>query len=133
MTAVDPRSPQREARGNETSATLAALDWNEITCQSPAGCTSRATHIVHRHAVDGCNRPNVDPFGNIIDILCIGCVHVLKTEILRHIDRISSHRSDVYCLTCGTPVHKLSYVIRKVGRLPQLRVINTAPVSEPNS
>lgn len=41
-----------QAPGNEIPHTLAALDWGGITCQSGAGCTNRASYVVHLHAVD---------------------------------------------------------------------------------
>lgn len=53
-----------QAPGNEIPHTLAALDWGGITCQSGAGCTNRASYVVHLHAVDECNDPDLDPFGN---------------------------------------------------------------------
>jgi hypothetical protein len=105
MSVVDPQSDA-----------LAALDWLEITCQSEAGCTNRATHIVHRHAVDQCNRPNLDPSGNVVEILCIGCVRRLKAQVLQQVDRINRCPGG-YCLTCGAPVHKLSDVMRKMVQL----------------
>jgi hypothetical protein len=123
MSAVDPwpanRDGQRvsqEARANEIANTLAALDWHEITCQSAAGCGNRATHVVHRHAVDKCNQSKLDPFGNIVDILCIGCVRDVKVEVLQQVDRIA-RCPGAYCLTCGAPVHKLSDIMRKVVQL----------------
>jgi hypothetical protein len=105
-----------QAPGNEIPDTLAALDWHEITCQSEAGCANRATHVVHRHAVDKCNQPNLDPFGNTVDILCIGCVRSVKVEVLQQVDRITRCPC-AYCLTCGAPVHKLSDIMRKVVQL----------------
>jgi hypothetical protein len=122
MSAMDPRSASRAARGvghapgNGIPDLLLALDWHDMTCQSEAGCANRATHVVHRHAVDRCNQPNLDPFGNIVDILCIGCVRSLKVEVLQQVDRIT-RCPEANCLTCGAPVQKLSDVMRKVVQL----------------
>jgi hypothetical protein len=108
MTTVDPQSAIPGA--------LAALDWQEITCQSEGGCTNRATHVVYRHAVDECNRPNLDPSGNIVDILCISCVRSLKAQLLQQVDQIARCPGG-HCLTCGAPVHQLSDVMRKMVQL----------------
>jgi hypothetical protein len=95
---------------------LAALDWHEITCQSEAGCTNRATHVLYRHAVDECNRPNLAPSGDIVDILCISCVRAVKAQVLEQVDRIT-RCPGAYCLTCGAPVHKLSDIMHKMVQL----------------
>ena len=108
MSTVDPQSAIPGA--------LAALDWHEIACQSECGCTNRATHIVYRHAVDECNRPHLDPSGNIVDILCVGCMRSLKTELLAQVDRIARCPGG-YCLTCGAPMHKLSDIMRRTVQL----------------
>ncbi|OIN80355.1 hypothetical protein K3U93_21120 [Mycobacterium malmoense] len=98
------------------SDALAALDWQEITCQSEAGCTNRATHVVHRHAVDRCNQPNLGPSGNVVDILCVGCMRTVKAQVLQQLDRIA-RGPGAYCLTCGAPVQKLSDIMRKTVQL----------------
>ena len=116
MHSTGPQSPRRDAQPDKITDPLAALDWHEFTCQADGGCTSHATHIVHRHAVDKCNQPGLDPFGNVVAILCVGCVDDLTTEVSRRLDRIS-RGPHVYCLTCGAPVNQLNYVIRKVVRL----------------
>ncbi|MBW0015646.1 hypothetical protein [Mycobacterium sp.] len=108
MSTVDPQSAIPDA--------LAALDWHMITCQSEARCTNQATHVVYRHAVDECNRPNLDPSGNIVDILCISCVRSLKAQLLQQVDRIARCPGG-NCLTCGAPVHKLSDIMRRVVQL----------------
>ena len=97
MSAVDPQSDA-----------LGALDWQEITCQSEAGCTNRATQTG--------TPPNLDPSGNIVEILCIGCLRRLKAQVLQQVDRINRCPGG-YCLTCGAPVHKLSDVMRKMVQL----------------
>ena len=118
MSTVDPQPAGRETRGvshapgAEVPDALAELDWHQIACQSEAGCANRATHIVYRHAVDGCDRPDLDPSGNIVEILCISCVRAVKAQALRQVDRMA-RCPGAYCLTCGAPVHKLSDVMRK--------------------
>jgi hypothetical protein len=122
MSGTEPRATSRDGQGvshtpaNEVSDMLAALDWHDITCQSAAGCGNVATHVVHRHAVDKCNQPSLDPFGNVVEILCIGCVRGVKVEVMQQVDRIA-RCPGAYCLTCGAPVHKLSDVMRKVMQL----------------
>ena len=110
----------RHQEQSEITGLLAALDWHEITCQADGGCTNRATHVVHRHAVDKCNQADLDPFGSVVEILCAGCVSALKTEVARQVDRIRRGPHG-FCLTCGTPVDQLSYVIRRAVRLAQPR------------
>ncbi|BBY39280.1 hypothetical protein MMAN_34140 [Mycobacterium mantenii] len=110
MHSTGAESFRGEAHRNKFAGILATLDWHEVTCQSDAGCTSRATHVVHRHAVDGCNQPSLDPLGNSVGILCTGCLRDLQTEVLRQLDRIRS-TPRAYCLTCGRPVHKLSHAL----------------------
>ncbi|AKN18311.1 hypothetical protein MHAE_12041 [Mycobacterium haemophilum DSM 44634] len=105
-----------QAPGNEIPDTLASLDWHQFTCQSEVGCTHPATHIVHRHAVDECSNPNLDPGGNIVDILCIGCVRSLRLDVLRQVSKLTRHPG-AYCLTCGAPLHELSDIIRNTVRL----------------
>jgi hypothetical protein len=122
MSTVDPQPASRESRGvshapgADVPDALAELDWHEIACQSESGCANRATHIVYRHAVDDCNRPNLDPSGNIIDILCISCVRAVKAQVLKQVDRMT-RCPGAYCLTCGAPVQKLSDVLRKTVQL----------------
>ena len=111
MSTVDPQ-PANRAPGGGVPDALALLDWHEITCQSEAGCANRATHIIYRHAVDACNRPDLDPSGDIVDILCISCMRAVKAQVLQQVDRMT-RCPGAYCLTCGAPVHKLSDVMRK--------------------
>ncbi|OBK25831.1 hypothetical protein A5634_25775 [Mycobacterium asiaticum] len=102
-----------QTTGNGIPGTLAALDWQTITCQSDTGCNNRATHIIHRHAVDECNRPHVDPFGNIVEILCIACLWRAEAEVLVQVGQLR-RTSDAYCLTCGAPVSEASDIMRDV-------------------
>lgn len=102
--------------GNEIPGTLAALDWQTFTCQSESGCANRATHVVHRHAVDQCNHSHVDPFGNIVEILCIVCVWRAEAEVLLQVGQLRGS-SGAYCLTCGAPVSELSDIMRDVAAL----------------
>lgn len=95
---------------------LEDLDWDVITCQSPTGCTNRATHIVHLHAVDACNHPDLDSSGNMIDILCVGCV--AEVAHTAHRQAVQFDRFlDPHCLTCGAPVTKLTDIVRAVETL----------------
>jgi hypothetical protein len=105
-----------EAPGTELRGTLAVLDWHEFTCQSEAGCTNRATHIVHLHAVDQCSHPYLDSSGNIISILCAGCLSGIALEFLRQVERLKRF-PDSCCLTCGAPVGKLTDIVREVSVL----------------
>ena len=93
--------------------TLVALDWRGVTCQSECGCTNLATHIVSLHAVDRCNHPQLDPWGNVIEILCIACLWRAEAEVLCHVSRLA-RRSGSSCLTCGAPVSELSDIMRDV-------------------
>lgn len=77
-----------QAPGNEIPHTLAALDWGGITCQSGAGCTNRASYVVHLHAVDECNDPDLDPFGNTVEILCIACLWHVEAKVLLQVGRL---------------------------------------------
>lgn len=92
-----------QAPGNEIPHTLAALDWGGITCQSGAGCTNRASYVVHLHAVDECNDPDLDPFGNTVEILCIACLWHVEAKVLLQVGRLT-RSPGAFCLTCGAPV-----------------------------
>lgn len=105
-----------QTTGNEIPGALAALDWQTITCQSETGCSNRATYIVHRHAVDECNHPRVDPFGNIVEILCIACLWRAEAEVLVQVGQLR-RSSGAYCLTCGSPVAELGDIMRDVAAL----------------
>ncbi|CAM3068359.1 hypothetical protein BST27_26520 [Mycobacterium intermedium] len=96
--------------------TLVALDWHGVTCQSESGCTNQATYIVSLHAVDRCNHPQLDPFGNVIEILCIACLWRAEAEVLCHVSRMRRH-AETSCLTCGAPVAELSDIMRDVVAL----------------
>jgi hypothetical protein len=95
---------------------LVALDWRGITCQSGIGCTNRATYIVSLHAVDECNRPQLDPFGNTVEILCIACLWRAEAEAVLQVGRLGRHAA-ASCLTCGAPVTELSDIMRDVVAL----------------
>lgn len=97
-------------------ATLDNLDWDVITCQSPAGCGNQATHIVHLHAVDACNHPDLDSSGDLIDILCVGCLADVAHRAHRQAVQFDRYL-DPYCLTCGAPVTKLTDIVRAVEML----------------
>jgi len=105
-----------QAPGNEIPDTLAGLDWRSITCQSDVGCSNQATYIVHVHAVDKCNHPELDPFGNTIEILCIACLWRAEAEALLQVDRLRRH-AGTSCLTCGAPVCEISDIMRDVAAL----------------
>ena len=102
--------------GNGIPGTLAALDWQAITCQSETGCSNRATHIMHRHAVDECDHPHVDSFGNIVEIVCIVCLWRAEAELQVQVGQLR-RSSGAYCLTCGAPVSELSDIMREVAAL----------------
>ncbi|GFG63458.1 hypothetical protein MKUB_09480 [Mycobacterium kubicae] len=104
-----------QTTGNDPG-TLASLDWQIITCQAETGCTNRAEYIVHRHAVDKCNHPQVDPFGNVVEILCIACLWHAEAEVLVQVGRLA-RTSDNCCLTCGAPVAELRDIMRDVAVL----------------
>jgi hypothetical protein len=95
---------------------LADLDWEVITCQSRKGCTNEATHIVHLHAVDCCNHPDLDSSGNVIDILCVGCLADVAHQAHRQAVQFDRYL-DPHCLTCGAPVTKMTDIVRAVTML----------------
>lgn len=102
-----------QAPGNEIPHTLAALDWGGITCQSGAGCTNRASYVVHLHAVDECNDPDLDPFGNTVEILCIACLWHVEAKVLLQVGRLT-RSPGAFCLTCGAPVREPTDIMRDV-------------------
>lgn len=105
-----------QTTGNEIPGALAALDWHTIGCQSEIGCTNKATYVLHRHAVDECNDSHVDPFGNIVEILCIACLWRAEAEVLVQVGQLR-RSSGTYCLTCGAPMAELSDIMRDVAAL----------------
>ncbi|OBJ80790.1 hypothetical protein [Mycobacterium sp. 1245852.3] len=111
MHSTDAQPPRGGSHRDDVADILAQLDWHDLSCQADGGCTSRATHVVHRHAVDGCNRPGADPLGNIVGIVCTCCLRDLQIEVLRQVDQIRSS-PHAYCLTCGVPVRQLSHALR---------------------
>ncbi|OBJ48867.1 hypothetical protein [Mycobacterium sp. 1423905.2] len=102
--------------GNGIPGALVDLDWHTVSCQSEAGCSNRATHIVHLHAVDSCDHPNLDPFGNTVEILCIACLWQAAAEALAQVGRLRGAEA-VHCLTCGAPVSELSDIMRDAAAL----------------
>ncbi|BBX98411.1 hypothetical protein [Mycobacterium lacus] len=104
------------APGNEIPDTLMTLDWDDITCQSDAGCTNRATHTVHLHAVDACNTPGLDPYGNAVGILCVACLWSLEAQVMLEVRRLARYGVP-HCLTCGTPVCEVTDILRGVATL----------------
>lgn len=105
-----------QAPGNEIPHTLAALDWGGITCQSGAGCTNWASYVVHLHAVDECNDPDLDPFGNTVEILCIACLWHVEAKVLLQVGRLT-RSPGAFCLTCGAPVREPTDIMRDVAAL----------------
>ena len=105
-----------QVTGNEVPDTLSNLDWHDITCQSDLGCKNPATHIVHLHAVDECDDPDLDSSGTLIGILCIGCVQTLSMQVQQRVGWLNKHPG-VYCLTCGDEVREINDVLRCVSPL----------------
>jgi hypothetical protein len=101
---------------NQIPDALVDLDWHDITCESTHGCTNRATHIVHLHAVDECDHPSLDSAGNIVDIVCIDCLYGIALKVEQHVQEFADH-PDATCLTCGVPVRELTDIIREVAVL----------------
>jgi hypothetical protein len=71
---------------------------------------------VHIHAVDECDNPDLDSSGNLISILCIGCVQILAGQVQQRVGRLNRHPG-VYCLTCGSQVRETKDVLRGVSAL----------------
>jgi len=95
---------------------LAHLDWRDYTCQClmhPDGCRNRASFVVAIHAIDCCNKPGVDPYGNRIEILCLWCLATLRVEISERLRRIRAHGLAT-CEGCGSPLAFVDDVVRGV-------------------
>lgn len=86
-----------QAPGNEIPHTLAALDWGGIT-------------------VDECNDPDLDPFGNTVEILCIACLWHVEAKVLLQVGRLT-RSPGAFCLTCGAPVREPTDIMRDVAAL----------------
>jgi len=104
------------APGNDIPDTIVALDWSDITCQSPDGCSNPASHTVHLHMVDDCDDPDLDASGNVVHILCEDCLRGLLFDALQQVHNIGRFPG-ACCLTCGAPVRRLRDVMRKVAQL----------------
>jgi hypothetical protein len=100
------------------AAILSQLDWAEVQCQNlRPSCTRQATHIVEHHAIDHCNNDN--PFGNVVELLCTGCLEGLRAQVEAHVSKYRRKpiRGLLGCRTCGCPVTRVDDVIRSVVAL----------------
>ena len=108
--------PDDDALTDSLGDALARLDWQEYTCQClmhADGCRNRASFVVAIHAIDCCNRPGVDPYGNRIEILCLWCLATLRVEISERLRRIREHGLAT-CEGCGAPLSFVDDVVRGV-------------------
>lgn len=107
-----------EKRINDT---LAELDWHTYQCQcpqhtGPRGCREPARYILHIHAINRCNQPGLDPFGNRIEIRCRACLKRFKAHVAYQLWKLNRWGPNA-CETCGAPITRLSDVLREVVKL----------------
>lgn len=96
---------------------IAHLDFRAIGCQCPMHeCHGDAAYVVAIHAVNACNQPGLDPFGNRVRILCGHCVGRLHMEVAERLDALAKW-GIVFCIGCQAPLVEASDVIRSVGEL----------------
>ena len=98
--------------------TLAALDWQTITCQCHVHpCMTPATHIVTTHAVGHCNDVGLTADGDQIELLCDICLTMLRARVADGVWRLAKLPGPVECETCGAPIVAVGDIIRDVRRL----------------
>ena len=98
---------------------LQALDWSEIQCQCAHhrhACPNRATHVVAIHAIEACNQPGLDPFGNRIELRCYACVLRLQAEVGYRLLKLREWGLAA-CGGCGAPLAEIADVVREVSEL----------------
>ena len=98
---------------------LEPLDWTVYACQCPvcAGkCPNRATHVVAIHALENCNGPDLDPFGNRIQIRCYECTLKLQRHVAHRLAALAMD-GPLACPGCGAPVASVSDIVRSVSEL----------------
>lgn len=129
MTTPQPHRPPKTpnpvgdhpAAPPDAAETLTALDWHAYACQcdqhGTTGCPHPATHTVHIHAIDTCDRPEYGHHGNRIQLRCTECLHRLRTEIRQRLHRIAWARPA--CQTCGAPLTTVTDIIRAATPLPR--------------
>ncbi|WP_094359947.1 hypothetical protein [Mycobacterium marinum] len=118
--ATNPELPIRDhlSEAQHTVETLAALDWGTYQCQCEHGhkCTNRATVVVYRHAINACNQPGLDQFGNYVEIRCGECLNKKRAEIAEKLARFKPWGFPP-CEGCGAPLATVGDVIRGVVTL----------------
>jgi hypothetical protein len=101
--------------------TLTALDWHAYACQCPKhgkGCSNQASYTVEIHALEVCNEPGLNAFGNRVELRCASCVRMLHDQLemdLRQLNKVTHGRA--HCGGCGAPVAEVSDVLRAVSKL----------------
>jgi hypothetical protein len=101
------------ASGDESDDILAAIDWHAISCHSESACDNLATHIVHLHAVHACTHPDADPYGDRVEILCLGCLCDVQAKVMLAVGGLTAHGA-VLCMTCLAPLRDSNDIIRRV-------------------
>lgn len=118
--ATNPTTPVRDqlAAAQRAAETLSALNWDTYSCQCVHGhiCGNRAEFVVHIHALDRCNTPGLDPFGNRVEIRCGVCVARLRTEVGEKLALLAPWGRPA-CSGCGAPVSAVGDVVRSVEKL----------------
>jgi hypothetical protein len=98
---------------DESDDILAAIDWHAISCQSESGSDNLATHIVHLHAVDACTHPDADPYGNRVEILCLGCLCDVQAKVMLAVGGLAGHGAAL-CMTCLASLRDWNDIIQRV-------------------
>lgn len=97
---------------------LAPLDWHTISCQcdrkhaTTGDCPNPATRRVEIHALGDCNRPDLNPFGNHVMLLCDACLAAEKRATAHKLDRLARYGIPI-CTSCGAPRAAVTDVIRE--------------------
>jgi hypothetical protein len=75
-------------------------------CETPE-CGRDATHIVHVHQLDDCNREELTPDGALLMLLCEPCLAAKANSLTADIAKWLPKFERVACLTCWKPVAEL--------------------------
>lgn len=98
--------------------TLIALDWINYQCQCPhhgdTGCHQPARYTLAIHAINTCNQPDLDHFGNRIEIRCAECTTRLWANIRATLGMFTGRWE---CGSCGAPLVDVFDVLRSIEAL----------------
>ncbi len=98
--------------------------WGDggIKCQCVCDCQEPAVFRIEEHMVGHCNRPEFEPFGNLVHLLCMGCTMQLRAKAIYLLNQVIPAARllgvPAICFSCGAPIADLRDVIRSAEFTP---------------